>query len=344
VTQPNRPRPDGHARPFRPVEPIDTAHIDLDAVADDAAEFTRCLQQVRHIAGPLSNRQISARSGERLSRWMVGEVLDKGTLPKRDFLDMFLTVCGVAAEERPRWDKVRASLAPLGDPLGPANPAPAGRGAEGRRHAEKIIEEAENRANEILALARDEVSRIMTQANLEAERARRTEDFRVKGAEEERDSAVARTLSLTLELDQVHEMSLKRIRAADDERDSALARAQELANQMAELYETSWARIREAEEDRDKAQARTRALSLELEEVYRKIDELREKLVRAAKHDDGDRELELEKAQQEIADLREELNTLSKAATSTRPGSYRYPDSDDIFGSDDRTVPPTIGA
>ncbi|WP_410608604.1 hypothetical protein [Amycolatopsis sp. lyj-109] len=344
MTQPKPPRPDGHAGSFRPVEPITTAHIDLDAVGDDAAEFTRCLQQVRHIAGPLSNREIAARSGRQLSRWMVGEVLDKGALPKRDFLEAFLAVCGVPAPERARWDRIRASLAPLGEPLGPAGPAPAGRGADNRRQAEKIIEEAENRANEILALARDEVGRIMTQANLEAERARRTEEFRVKGAEDERDSAVARTLSLTLELDQVHEISMKRIKAADDERDSALARAQELANQMAELYETSWARIREAEEDRDKAQARARTLSLELEEVYRKIDELREKLVHAAKREDGDRELELEKAQQEIATLREELNTLSRAATTSKAGRYLDSGSDDIFSSSDRAVPPTIGA
>jgi hypothetical protein len=80
-------------------------HIDLDAVGDDAAEFTRCLRQVRHSAGQLSNREIAARSGRRLSRWMVGEVLGKGALPKRDFLEAFLAVCGVPASERAWWDR-----------------------------------------------------------------------------------------------------------------------------------------------------------------------------------------------------------------------------------------------
>jgi hypothetical protein len=264
----------GQSRPTRSVAPIDTSGVPVQE-ATTAVEFTRCLEQVRVLAGPLSNREIETRSGHVLRRTKIGQVL-RGDLPRRDFLVTYLRVCGVAEGELPTWLDVWARLAHVELPTTVATRRNA------RERASAVIANAEARAREITAQAQTEVEGLMAFARVEADRVRQVEESRIAAAEEERDSAMARARVLTSELDAMHETSLERIRAADIERDAALTRAHDLAVRLNEMHESSQNRIRDAEDARDMALARARDLAEKLDSAQARIDELREQIGRMA--------------------------------------------------------------
>jgi hypothetical protein len=262
------------ARPVRSVAPINTSGVPVQE-ATTAAEFARCLEQVRVLAGPLSNREIETKSGHTLRRTKIGQVL-RGDLPRRDFLVTYLRVCGVAEREVPTWIEVWSRLAHVELPTTVATRRNA------RERASAVIATAEARAREITAQAQAEVDRLMAFARVEADRVRQVEESRIAAAEEERDSAMARARVLTSELDGMHETSLERIRTADFERDAALTRAHDLAVRLNEMHENSENRVRDAEDARDMALARAKDLAEKLDSAQARIDELREQIGRMA--------------------------------------------------------------
>lgn len=72
-------------------------------------DFTVCLDRARVLAGPLSHREIENRSGRRLRRTKIGQVL-AGEFPHRDFLLVYLDVCGVPETDRAEWLRIWAWL------------------------------------------------------------------------------------------------------------------------------------------------------------------------------------------------------------------------------------------
>jgi hypothetical protein len=318
VTLPDTPNTKGRRR-VRPVSAIDVSPVPVDQ-AETLVDFARCLDQVRILAGPLSHREIESRSGGILTRTKIGQVLN-GDLPRREFLVAYLEVCGVPASDRPLWLEMWGRLAQTAKPRG----VPTRREAQER--ATTIIEKAETEAREIIARAQAEVDALRAHARMEAQRARQADDVRIAGAEEERDAALARARSLTLELDAMHETSLQRIRAADEERDTALARAHDLAVELSALHESSLQRIRIAEDQRDTALARANAVDLQLEAAQRKIDELREQLGH------------LQEAQKDRAWTGQQQDD---AADRYAP-PYLVDANPEVFRTDQLTTPPVIG-
>lgn len=75
-------------------------------------EFIACLDRARVLAGPLSHRELESRSGRRLRRTKIGQVL-AGELPRRDFLLIYLEVCGVPEADRIEWLRAWARLMTL---------------------------------------------------------------------------------------------------------------------------------------------------------------------------------------------------------------------------------------
>lgn len=84
----------------------DMSTIPLQTVRT-AADFAGCLDQLRVLAGPLSHREIESMSDRRLRRTKIGQVLG-GQLPRRDFLAVYLEVCGVDNTEP--WYRVWTRL------------------------------------------------------------------------------------------------------------------------------------------------------------------------------------------------------------------------------------------
>jgi hypothetical protein len=72
-------------------------------------DFIACLDRARVLAGPLSHREIETRSGRRLRRTKIGQVL-AGEFPHRDFLLAYLEVCGVPETDRTEWLRAWARL------------------------------------------------------------------------------------------------------------------------------------------------------------------------------------------------------------------------------------------
>jgi hypothetical protein len=72
-------------------------------------DFIACLDRARVLAGPLSHREIESRSGRRLRRTKIGQVL-AGEFPRRDFLLTYLEVCGVPEADRTEWLRAWAWL------------------------------------------------------------------------------------------------------------------------------------------------------------------------------------------------------------------------------------------
>lgn len=310
--------PSRRPRPIKPVPTIDTSGVPVRQ-AETAADFGKCLEQVRILAGPLSNREIETRSGHTLRRTKISQVL-RGDLPRRDFLTIYLQVCGVPEAQQPIWFEIWAQLAHVEQP-----PTVSTR-RNARESATAIIEKAKEQAGEIAAQARADVEALMAYARAEAERARQADDGRVSAAQEERDSALARTRTLTLELETMHETSLERIRAADIERDAALTRAHDLSMTLNEMHESSLNRIRTAEDARDTALAKATNLTLKLQAAQEKIDELREKIN------------QLEEAKAAPRDL----PPTDRAQDRRYAPAYLVDDSD-AFADSRPTTPPTIG-
>jgi hypothetical protein len=306
-------------RPIRPVPPIDASQIPVRQ-AETLADFIQCLDQLRTLAGPLSHREIQSRSGNVLTRTKIGQVLN-GELPRRDFLLVYLEVCGVPECDRPQWLQAWARLAQARQSHGVLTRR------EAQDRATKIVENAEAQAQEIVAHARAQVDSILAHARLEAERVREADDRRVAGAEEERDAALARSRSMIFELEAVHETSQQRIRAADEERDAAYTRAHDLAVELHTLHETSLQRIRITEDQRDAALARVDALMLRLEEAQLKIDELREQVT------------QLREPRREPVSARPQQDDVRHRYAP----AYLVNDKSDVFGTDELTAPPVIG-
>lgn len=144
-----------------------TSVIDVSAVQVEEcttpAEFAHCLEQVRHLAGPLSHRQIEAKSGHQLARTKIGQVLG-GSFPNREFLEVFLDVCRVPESAREPWFGAWTRLATTRQSAAPAR-------RDTRESVETIVNKAEARAHEITTQARAEADAIMRRALTEAEAA-----------------------------------------------------------------------------------------------------------------------------------------------------------------------------
>ena len=318
---------------IRPVPPIDASSIPLDAARTNA-DFARCLNQLRILAGPLSHRQIEARSGGRLGRTKIGQVLN-GELPRREFLHVYLRVCGVQERADAAWYEAWARLVPSAriDPAGDASEQEAGAGERA------AVDRAVEQADDIVRQAREHAAAITAQALAEAERDKTQELERIHRAEEERDIAFNRARHLVNELDALHESSVERIRAADNERDAALARAQSLSRELHELHESTLERVRQTEDERDTALARARHLHAELTTVYEQITDLRDQLHGVTANLTRE-QASVTTAKNEIAQLRDQL---ARIGPGNRVATGRAGEPLELYNDDLRAVPPTIG-
>lgn len=317
---------------IRPVPPIDISSIPL-ADARTHADFARCLNQLRILAGPLSNRQIEARSGGRLGRTKIGQVLN-GELPRREFLHVYLQVCGVH-ERANAWYETWARLMPTTqiDSAGDAS------GQEAEVDDQAVVDLASEQADDIVWKAREHAAAITAQAQAQAEHNKTQELERIHRAEEERDIAFNRARHLVSELDALHESSVERIRAADNERDSALARAQSLSRELHELHESTLERVRQTESERDGALVRARQLHAELTTVYEQITDLRDQLHRATANLTRE-QASVTTARSEIAQLRDQL---ARIGPGNRTAAGRSGEPLELFNNDLLVAPPTIG-
>lgn len=311
---------------MKPTSVIDASAVRVcEAATPD--EFAQCLEQVRNLAGPLSHREIAAKSEHRLARTKIGQVLN-GTLPKREFLGVFLDVCGVPEADQEPWFETWSRLTAVGQPV----TAPARHNV--RVAAETIIKHAEAKAHDITAKARAEADAIMNRAMAEVEEARAADNVRVEGAELERDAALARARSLTVELDVMHNTSRRRLRDADEERDTAFSRAHDLAIELGQMHESNLKRIRSAEEERDAALARIGQLGSDLDAAQDRIDELREQLGLARDAHD--------QARRELAESAQTVRVRHEAADEHYTPDYLIQDQE-IFENREETAPPVIG-
>lgn len=302
--------PSSH-RPLRPVSPIDPGHIQVGAAVTVAA-FTRCLEEARILAGPLSHRELESRSGRRLGRTKIGQVL-RGTLPQRDFLLVFLEVCGVPKDRWPRWLEAWGRLTRISNghalPTRYIAPEPATadtRGSEtveaARAQARRIVEDAQNNAEVLLSRARSE-----------AEHSTQSANARIARAEEDRDATRTELHAVNREMDIARERSAERIRVTEDERDRALDRALNLSDTLTDVQERHRAKTAKLERERDAAHAEIGALKAKLEIERRRVRELNE----SHRAPSGDERY--------------------------APAYLVEPNPEETFGTDQVTPPPVIG-
>lgn len=303
--------PAGHRehRGLRPVSPIDTGQIRVSE-AKTVADFARCLEEVRILAGPLSHRELQSRSGGRLGRTKIGKVL-KGMLPQRDFLLVFLEVCGVSQDNRHCWLEVWGRLTRV-DNGHATMPGPAE-----DDQATDIVANAQARAEKIIEEGRAAVAALLTRAKAEAEQLTRSANARVLRAEDDREAAIAQARSANRELEATLERHVQRIRFTEDERDRALNRAHTLSNTLTELQDTTRTQIAEAEEQRNSAWAKVNKLTAELEIERQRVKELSER--------------------------NERLRAQTGHDERYAPAYLAEPDPDGVFGTDEMTAPPVIG-
>ncbi|MCE6998317.1 hypothetical protein LZG04_26475 [Saccharothrix sp. S26] len=302
-------------RQIRPVPVIDSHSVPITA-ATTTADFARCLDQVRVLAGPLSHRAVESRSGGRLRRTKIGQVLG-GELPNREFLLVYLRVCGVAEALWPVWQEVWARLT-TGPLTGVATAAPDTGTAE---RAETVLERAEAQATEIRRIAHAQAADLLDRTRADLDRAEARDQERIRLVEEERDGAFSRAHALADELNALHETSMERIRAADDERDTALIRARDLALELNQLHQSSMERIRAAEQERDNAITRASRLATEVDTLYAQIASLREQLSISIKRHAHD-ENALGSARLEIVGLRNQLDRIGRPAGTDWQAPY----------------------
>ncbi|MBP2186385.1 hypothetical protein [Amycolatopsis magusensis] len=310
-----------------PVSPLeDHATIDLEAV-HDAQQFGKCLHKLRNLAGPLSNREIERRSKKNIGRTKIGQAVD-GELPNRDFLEIFLHVCGISHPETQAWFSTWARLS-----TGSIDEKPA-----------------ETPPNEFLRKYGGETnsgSEIRQQADAELFELRQ----RQEAVEERRDAAERRASDLAEQLERLHETSLKRAQEAEDEREKALERVVFLTRELERVQDADAKRIRQIEEDRDVALSRTQDMMSELDVMHAKIGELRGFLTNSTKELGRELGIELDKVYRELSRLGNQVAKIGEA----RGYSTRGPANDDtydewghkrenLFEADDLRAPgPLIG-
>jgi hypothetical protein len=207
-----------------------------------AADFAECLDQLRVLAGPLSHREIEGRSGGRLRRTKIGQVL-AGELPRRDFLAAYLEVCGVPEDATAAWHQVWTTLATAAR----RSTRPIDETATLRKERDAAQFEARRLADEVRRL-RSVIRTMGAEHNAAIQQAERTgkasesAENRLRTAEAVRDEAVGRARHLRDEIMQA------RTKIADldgtvaqlrDERDSALDELASLRWQLDSRYATS---------------------------------------------------------------------------------------------------------
>jgi hypothetical protein len=177
------------ARPGQQARSIDGPAVTLASVRT-AADFARCLDHVRILAGPLSHREIEGRAGGRLRRTKIGQVL-AGELPRRDFLEAYLEVCGVPEDARGVWHQVWIRLVSH-------TPAVADEAGLLRKQLDAALTQVRRLANELAALRvdRDAANQRLQQTGEILDATQR----RLRTTEEARDEALAHIQRLDEEL------------------------------------------------------------------------------------------------------------------------------------------------
>jgi hypothetical protein len=292
--------------------------------ASSPAEFAQCLEDVRLLAGPLSARELEKRSGKRLGRTKIGEVL-AGSLPRRDFLLVYLEVCGVPQQSWADWletwgrlargDRARSgpTHAPTGNPhsgIGPAVVLDA---------VPDALESRDARVREALGEADARRAQIEQRAKSEADQLLNATNTRVRRAEDDRDSALAQLRERDRDLDAMRANYIDQLRVIEEERDKAVQRAISLADAMSELQDLSRKRIQDAESQRDGALAQVNALRAELEIAERKISDLSER------------------------QRYERIRSQEERDPRYAPAYLAEPNPEQVFGNDEMTAPPVIG-
>jgi hypothetical protein len=304
-----------NGQPIRPVAEIDASLVPLSTVRT-AADFAECLDQVRVLAGPLSHREIESRSGGRLRRTKIGQVLG-GELPHREFLTVYLEVCGVSEATSESWHRIWTRL--VSTARSPSRPAAriaeAGDALVLRRERDAALARIQRLTDELKSLRS----------------ATRTADAACT-ADVERAAVTARAG----EPGGLNGSVIDEIQTLRAERDAANRHARRLG----ELNESTVERLRTAETARDEALEHVRLLSRELDAAQAQIAELTNTVARWRNDLTGD-DTELELARQEIVRLRGLLDRGGgEAYTARRLAKYTQKEANDIYGANAATLSP----
>lgn len=296
--------------PVGPRPEIDASLIPLSTVRT-SADFAQCLDQLRVLAGPLSHREIESRSGGRLRRTKIGQVLG-GELPRREFLTSYLEVCGVSCAESEPWHRVWSRLVST---------------ARGPRRSARTAEDGDAlmlRKERDAALAR--VRRLTEELETLRSDPRVTEPGRAAVTTQDGGSGGP------------NQPVMDELQTLRVERDAADRRARRLA----ELNESTVMRLRTAEAARDQALEHVRRLTRELDATQTKIAELGHNNATRPRNTGG--ETELEPAMNEIVRPRgQHFGPEGGAGSIKRLTRYTQEQADELYGPGTEAQTPVLG-